>query len=403
MSKSYILLAAAFALTLTSCFKEEALNNECDIEEARIEVANPDEVFFQPSDAVLLPTSEQKTVVFPSLRPNSDLTAIPVYFKLTEGATISPESGSAQDFTNGPVEYVVTSEDHQWSRTYTVNITAKDPEPEPNPDPDPNPNPNPDPDEPEVLSYVNYDFEKYALESTASKYYEWSDYEVGNNWATGNPGFKIAKSKAKPEEYPTTPLAEGYEGAGVKLTTSDTGAFGKVVNMPIAAGNLFLGVFDSKTATKAPLKATHFGDGAYSKINYQPVTFSGYYQYTPGTDFHDKDGNSVSDRIDKGDIYAVVFRNVDADGNAFYLTGDNVLTSSQIVALARVPNVDKTEGGWQKFSLDFNYTSTLDPEVLAKYGYSMTIVFTSSKGGAEFEGAIGSTLLIDKVSVGYKK
>ena len=395
MSKSYILLAAASALTLTSCFKEEALNNECDIEEARIQVANPDEVFFQPSDAVVTPTSVETIVNFTPLRPNSDLTAVSVYFKLTEGATISPESGSAQNFKNGPVQYVVTSEDRQWSRTYTVNITAKEADPEPNP--------NPNPDEPEVLSYVNYDFENYSLEPTASKYYVWSDYESGNNWATGNAGFKIAKSKALPEEYPTIPLAEGFDGAGVKLTTSDTGAFGKVVNMPIAAGNLFLGVFDSKTATKAPLKATHFGDGAYSKINYQPVSFSGYYQYTPGTDFHDKDGNSVSGRIDKGDIYAVVFRNVDADGNAFYLTGDNVLTSPQIVALARVPNVEKTEGGWQKFSLDFNYTSTLDPEVLANYGYSMTIVFTSSIGGADFEGAIGSTLLIDKVSVGYKK
>ena len=44
-----------------------------------------------------------------------------------------------------------------------------------------------------------------------------------------------------------------------------------------------------------------------------------------------------------------------------------------------------------------------DPQVLANYGYSIAIVFTSSCEGAHFEGAIGSTLLIDKVKVAYEK
>lgn len=397
MVKPFSLIAVvAFATTLTSCFKDEALNNECDIEKAWIQVDNPDAVFFQPSNAELPDIESTKTdLIFPDLRPNSDVTALPVYFKITDGATIVPENGSVQNFADGPVTYVVTSEDGQYNRTYRVFIKATDAGTTPDPG-------NPDKPE-EQLGYVHYDFENYFLDPASSKFYVWSDYENGSNWATGNPGFKIAKGSATPDQYPSTPLAEGYDGAGVKLVTSDTGPFGVVVNMRIAAGNLFTGVFDSKSATKAPLKATHFGDGSYNQINYRPVTLAGYYQYTPGEVFTDKAGKEVAGRIDQGDIYAVVFRNVDSEGKSFYLTGDNVLTSPQIVALARVPNVVKTEGGWQSFSVDFNYSGELDPTILANYGYSMAVVFTSSIEGAAFQGAVGSTLLIDKVSIAYKK
>lgn len=397
MVKPFSLIAVvAFATTLTSCFKDEALNNECDIEKAWIQVDNPDAVFFQPSNAELPDIESTKTdLIFPDLRPNSDVTALPVYFKITDGATIVPENGSVQNFADGPVTYVVTSEDGQYNRTYRVFIKATDAGTTPDPG---------DPGKPEEqFGYVHYDFENYFLDPASSKFYVWSDYENGSNWATGNPGFKIAKGSAKPDQYPSTPLAEGYDGAGVKLVTSDTGPFGVVVNMRIAAGNLFTGVFDSKLATKAPLKATHFGDGSYNQINYRPVTLAGYYQYTPGEVFTDKAGKEVAGRIDQGDIYAVVFRNVDSEGKSFYLTGDNVLTSPQIVALARVPNVVKTEGGWQNFSVDFNYSGELDPTILANYGYSMAVVFTSSIEGAAFQGAVGSTLLIDKVSIAYKK
>lgn len=397
MVKPFSLIAVvAFATTLTSCFKDEALNNECDIEKAWIQVDNPDAVFFQPSNAELPDIESTKTdLIFPDLRPNSDVTALPVYFKITDGATITPENGSVQNFADGPVTYVVTSEDGQYNRTYRVFIKATDAGTTPDPG-------NPDKPE-EQLGYVHYDFENYFLDPASSKFYVWSDYENGSNWATGNPGFKIAKGSAKPDQYPSTPLAEGYDGAAVKLVTSDTGSFGVIVNMRIAAGNLFTGVFDSKSATKAPLKATHFGEGSYNQINYRPVTLAGYYQYTPGEVFTDKAGKEVAGRIDQGDIYAVVFRNVDSEGKSFYLTGDNVLTSPQIVALARVPNVVKTEGGWQNFSVDFNYSGELDPAILANYGYSMAVVFTSSIEGAAFQGAVGSTLLIDKVSIAYKK
>lgn len=391
MSKIHTVLALVLlSFLLSSCFKDEPLGNECDIEEAYIHAADPSAVFFQPSDSLVRVTATQNVVNFAPLRPGTDITHLAPYFRITEGATINPANGSEHDFSQGPVTYTVTSEDGSWHRTYTVGITAMEPE------------------QPEAKSdSLRYDFEYSYLDPKTNKYYMWSDYladgNLAYNWATGNAGFAIARGTATPEEYPTTPFADGVDGAGVSLVTRSTGSFGTLVNMRLAAGNLFTGVFESRIATKTPLLATHFGDGASNKINFKPLNFSGYYQYTPGETFQDKQGKTVEGRIDEGDIYAVVFKNTDSNGNAFYLTGDNVQTSSQIVAKALTHHVGRTEGGWQHFDIDFEYTSELDPEVLANYGYSIAIVFTSSCEGASFEGAVGSTLLVDKVRIAYEK
>ena len=63
--------------------------------------------------------------------------------------------------------------------------------------------------------------------------------------------------------------------------------------------------------------------------------------------------------------------------------------------------------GWTPYQVDGVATEmtfdegAVDPEVLAAFGYSMTLVFSSSKGGDNFEGAIGSTLYVDEVEVTY--
>ena len=90
------------------------------------------------------------------------------------------------------------------------------------------------------------------------------------------------------------------------------------------------------------------------------------------------------------------FLNHDSEGNAFAIDGTNVKTSSQIVAIADMGYV-KPVSEWTPFSIDFVYKKDLDLDLLANRGYSMTLVFSSSQGGDSFIGAVGSTLLIDKV------
>ena len=256
---------------------------------------------------------------------------------------------------------------------------------------------------------MKYDFEDYFLNEVkpVHKYYVWSDKNDdgtrANNWATGNPGFNLSNGSAKPDAYPTVPIAAGEEGtldgsACVKLTTRDTGTFGSMAKMPIAAGNLFLGKFDATNALKDAMKATQFG----MPVSFKPVRFSGYYKYERGAKFTNSKKQEVSDRQDYGTIYAVLYDNHNAEGEAITLYGDNVQTSEQVVAIAQVPDIDNTPE-WTQFDLEFTYKKEIDMEKLAKMGYSLAIVCSSSVDGGSFMGAVGSTLYVDKFRITCEK
>ncbi|MGN1263027.1 MAG: PCMD domain-containing protein, partial [Prevotella sp.] len=84
------------------------------------------------------------------------------------------------------------------------------------------------------------------------------------------------------------------------------------------------------------------------------------------------------------------------------LHGDDVKTNPNIIALARVDEVKYTDE-WLSFEAVFNYSTPIDHTLLSDFGYNLTIVFSSSRGGAKFEGAVGSTLCIDKVTLECKQ
>lgn len=367
---------ALTGLVLESCIKEEASNAECDIEKAFVQYDDPSALFYSPADTAVSILSTDSTVIF-DVRRTADLSALSPQFELTPGATISPASGSAHNFSNTPVFYTVTSQDKAWSRVYKVVFnrvirTARD--------------------------TLNYDFEHYSLESSGQKYYVWQheeeDGSLSNIWATANAGFSLSMSTATPEDYPTVPVADGYEGSAVRLTTCSTGPFGVLANRRLAAGNLYLGSFDLSSALTNTLHATHFG----VVCDREPVRFTGYYKYTPGDKFQDKNGNGVADKTDSASVYAVFYKNKDADGNPVTLYGDNVKTSPQIVAIADCGYMKPTTV-WTKFDVTFDYLSDVDADQLLNRGYNLAVVFSSSKEGDQYSGAIGSSLFIDKVKV----
>jgi len=367
------------SLAVTSCFKEEPLNAECDIEEAYLHADNPEKMFFSPTDSLVKVLYTESIINF-KVRGGNDLTALAPQFRITSGATIVPESGSVHDFSKGNVAYRVTSEDGEWRKEYQVGVAVQTST---------------------VSDTICYDFEKYAL-NDKGKYYVWTDVNEdgsnANNWATGNPGFAISRSSAKPDEYPTTPEPNGYDGAAVKLTTQDTGPFGKMKNMRIAAGNLFIGRFDATSAIMAggALKATRFGMKYES--DKRPVKFIGYYKYAPGENFQDKDGNIVAGKTDAGTIYSVLYRNTNDNGEAVVLNGEDVLTSPQIVAIARIAEVNAADE-WTRFEIEYEYRQDIDQTILDNYGYNLAVVCSSSNDGGNFEGAIGSTLYVDKLRI----
>ena len=373
---------AASILSLTSCFKDEPLNAECDIEQAYIHPGPLLKLWFaNAADTLVNVQSDQDKIEF-TMRPFASLKKQAPEFRLTPGATIQPESGSVHDFSKGPVTYVVTSEDKQWTRTYQVSIKKG---------------------QTAMSNEFEFEFENAYLNKG---YYNWKENWNGEEldiWATGNPGFKISNSSAKPEEYPSVMIEDGYQGKGVKLTTQRTSKLADMVKKPIAAGNLFIGQFDATDALRDAMKATKFGRPF--SFSSKPLKLEGWYKYQAGEKFTDKEMKEL-DRKDYGTIYAVLYENIDEKGNQVILYGDNVQSSKQIVALALVGETHDDNGKvaigntpeWHHFSVDFDYQSygkTIDPLKLKNGGYSLTIVCSSSSDGANFLGAVGSTLWVD--------
>lgn len=380
MKQSRFIVAAlsmSCITTLSSCFKEEPLNAECDIEQAYIHADNKI-LFTNPSDTLVNVQSDTTKIEF-TMTQFANLKKQAPMFRLSQGATIKPESGSVHDFSKGPVTYVVTSENKQWSRTYQVSIKKG---------------------QTTMPKEKEFEFEDAYL---SKGYYNWQENWNGDIlgiWATGNSGFNISNPSAKPKEYPTVMIEDGHRRKGVQLTTRRTGGFADVVKKPIAAGNLFIGQFNATDALTDAMKATKFGRPF--SFSAKPVKLEGWYKYQAGEKFTDKNMQELA-RHDYGTIYAVLYENIDEKGNAVLLYGDNVQTSKQIVALALVGETHDDNGKvaigntweWHHFSVDFKYKKAIDPVKLKNGGYSLTIVSSSSSDGANFLGAVGSTLWID--------
>lgn len=365
---------------LSSCIKDELMNSECDILSAWVEGEQYEENFYQTSQMRMENiSSTEKEIVFTVRSLISLPKEMPIFFNVTPGATIQPASGTVQDFTKGPVVYTVTSQDGAWQRQYNVSFKEAS------------------------LPTYKFSFEHYnTVESGGNAYHEF--YEIDSQsgqirhlWASGNAGAVLAKVSSKPEDQPTYSMEHGYIGRGLCLNTQDAGSLGHLFKKPIAAGNLFMGRFILDNVVFNPLKATEFG----YEIDREPVRVTGYYKYRPGAVFTDMNMNEIPGRVDEASIYAVFYRNKDEQGNKVFLYGDDVLTSPYIVSKAQVASLPPTDE-WTRFEMFFEGEDADDAMVLDK-SFNLTLVFSSSKNGASFEGAIGSELCVDEVEISFEK
>lgn len=383
------MIAFVLCCCMISCIKDEAPNNECDIESAWVEGEELEKLFYQPAEMRKENISSSETNIIFVVRSTAMVpTGIPVNFKITDKATIEPASGSLQDFTNGPVTYTVTSEDGQWKRTYRVAFAKP------------------------ALSKSKFSFEHadtaeggIFIKNWYHQFYELDEKgEKQRFWASGNPGFALTQfSGAGPEQFPTYQCDNGFERKGVRLETMSAGELGRSMGKPIAAGNLFLGRFIVEQAAMDPLKSTEFG----VRWDRVPVCVTGFYKYQPGKEFTNDKMEIVPGRIDEASIYAVFYRNVDDLGRPYYLYGgdlgdlDLLWDNPQVYKMAIVPSLPPTDQ-WTRFEMFFDGLDVPD-EMVADKAFNLAIVCSSSKSGAWFEGAIGSTLYVDEVEVWYDK
>lgn len=360
-----LLAGILLCLAAASCIRNEAPNAEADIESCRV-----------LADVLLSAPIIENDRITLMIKPYIDedlLTRLQLDFDLTPGATIDPPGGTVRDFSS-PQKYIVTSEDGKWKKEYTITCSVHG-------------------------IQTEYHFENFNLDKNG-RYYEFYEMipespDPQTIWASGNSGFALVSESAKPEDYPTAPYEHGKEGHCAKLTTRLTGPLGTALDMPIAPGNLFIGKFNALTALTNALKATRFG----RPFQFVPTYLTGYYQYKAGEIFTDAELNVLPDRTDIFDIYAIMY---ETDDKTTYLDGNNSLTSSNLIAIARFDPADKKEADeWTHFSLPFEYLpgKTIDPDKLKNGLYNISVIFSSSADGATFEGAVGSTLLVDEVTL----
>ena len=352
-SMSLVMVAGVL---LSSCIKEEALNSEADITGVTVD----------GTTLIRKPVITNNEVLF-YVNGWEDLSHLSPKFNITEGAKIEPESGTELDFTQ-PKNYTVTSQDGQWKKTYKVAFVTND-------------------------VATDYHFETLK-EGAGNKYHTFIDKTYDGNtieWGSGNAGVAFTLGSSNASDFPTSQAEDGYKGKCVKLTTVSTGFLGAMFGAPIAAGNLFIGTFqiDLKNAAKS----THFGL-PFHKV---PKQLIGYYKYKAGEKFQDKNKKEIKDRKDSLAIYAVLFETGDG---VDYLDGTNSLTSDRIVLLAQLKDWNETDD-WVRFAIPFEPVNgrTVDTEKLKNGKYSLAIIMSSSKDGATFNGAIGSTLYVDELQL----
>ena len=366
-----VIAGIMLCLAVTSCIQNEALNVEAAIDGCS--VSDIQQCLNDPNEF---------TVQLYASRA-ADPSKININFNLPAGASIVPVQRFTEDGINtynfkdeNPRLFKVTSEDGAFSAIYTIRLWQTE-------------------------MPFTYDFETLSSDNPYHKFTE-DNPSSGTiirrlELASGNPGFELTKMAKAPDGYPTVQVNGGVDGGKcVKLETKDTGSFGSMVKMYIAAGNLFIGSFEVGQALSGnAMKATHFGFPFF----YYPLRLEGWYKYKAGPTFSSK-GKPVEGRKDECDIYGVLY---ETDDNVQFLDGSTSLNSPNIVALARnIKELPETDI-WKQFNFKFEPQNgkSIDPDKLGKGIYKLAIVFSSSVDGAKFEGAVGSTLYIDKVTIAH--
>lgn len=303
---------------------------------------------------------EAGTIVFAVNEEVESLKFTPI-IEISEGATITPASGVAQDFSNNKkVTYTVTAEDGT-VKVYTAFVEG-------------------------TRKVLKYSFEDWK-EGTKNDELLPKDLWAGSAAGAGILGGTLLRKETR---------EDGTYAA--KLITFEYPNEPNSLVPKITAGSIFIGKFDMSSAFTDRLSCTKFGlDAETVGLGGKPLRFKGVYKYESGSNYLDasnyEDVKPV-DIKDKGQIQAVLYKvQTGEDGKEIVLTGHDVNTSELRVAVANIIVEDIKE--YTPFNIEFEYLQEYDRN--AKYKFA--IVCSSSKDGDLFKGAGGSTLIVDEFEV----
>jgi len=227
---------------------------------------------------------------------------------------------------------------------------------------------------------------------TASDYYEPGNSAQSTVWGTGNPGTQLLNKLA------TTPVDLGGSNKAAKMETLYNGLIPASLGMPISTGSLFTGFFNPDNLDPTdPQAAIEFG----TPFTGRPATLRFQYQYQAGEENKDREGNALS-YSDMLDIYAFLEIRFNGEvkrlATAWFRSADEVGNLTSIEILFTYGELDNTFPDYMK-PADNVYVSA-DSAAFALPTH-ITFVASSSFDGANFAGAVGSTLIIDNIEMLY--
>ncbi len=344
--------ALLFILFLLQGCKNEDLSDVAGIADFQISQVSPSGLV--PDTVVVDNPSQTISLLFAENIPSESFpVSFVADFGLTAGARSSPASGTAFTINNRDDYGLLTLTAEDGSK-YEYGIVLRDDQ------------------------IPNSGFEDwYTTSGMDSRSYEEPGMDARSTvWATANYGTSMYSV------YCTKPLADG-DNTLAQIKTGETSL------IPITAGTLFNGRFDVDGAISNPTnprKAVAFG----IPFTLRPTAFRFRYTYQPGERYIQATlknpsnlfgGFNIND-LQGGDMFAAYAVLEAREG-------------SQVTEIGKAEiNSGAAQDVFQELTVPFVYSSNKKPT-------HIYVVFTSSKDGDLFTGAVGSTLTVDDLELVY--
>ncbi len=346
------LTALLVVLLLFQACKKEDLSTVANIANFSISDLSPASLF--PDTVIVDDPSQTISLLFAeTLSAESYPVSFVAHFGLTAGATSLPVSGTTFTISDRDDYGLLTLTAEDGSK-YEYGIVMRD-------------NQIPDSGFEDWYTASGMDSRPYQEPGTNS---------LSTVWATANYGTSMYGV------YCTKPLADG-DNTLAQIKTGETSL------IPVTAGTLFNGRFDVNGAISNPTnprKAVAFG----IPFTLRPTAFRFRYTYQPGERYIQATlknpsnlfgGFNITD-LEGGDMFA-----------AYAVL--EVREGSQVTEIARAEiNSGVAQDVFQELTVPFVYSSSKKPT-------HIYVVFTSSKDGDLFTGAVGSTLTVDDLELVY--
>ena len=307
--------------------------------------------------------NEQLTIDVTMPEDVTDLTLTPSEITLSNFASVAPEAGQEQDF-NSPVDYVVTAEDGSES-VYTVRVERGGSQ----------------------AQLDNSSFEDWYTESVGFTTVEQPGKDKNSTiWGTANRGLALGGSGGNTSRQDLN---------GSNYARMESVAAPALVR--IAAATIFTGKFTEGFPSITDPRSNIILGTSFSS---RPLTVSFRYTYRPGGSNEDENGQPLP-YGDQCDIYCLLENRSDGQvkriGTAWFRSSETVTEwTSQNIQIKFGP-LDASDP-W------FDYAQPREGEVWGDGSEPithLTFLATSSFEGDFFKGAIGSTLELDDIELGY--